>query len=270
MSSVSTQPTETVTPFYGYVSGIFDIQRFFINDVNAAASTDISAGLQTVVADLKDLSSNNLNDVNVGILTKIDDVNQIITNEQTRLKKKEESINEIEESKMRMITLNNNYAEKKKYYTKMLIALAIGLALCLTLFIVGMYVPIPLVVNVLFIAVVFAIVSIYCLKKYMFIATRNSIHFDQANINPPRAASTQTTNQQNVTGDPASSNNNGTYESIDSGALSTCVGSLCCSTGTVWDVSGQKCFPNKESFTGFSSKEVQEFSPCEFDSYSAY
>lgn len=172
----------------------------------------------------------------------------IVDNETERLNKKEQNINDLVASKERAIQLNMNYIQRKEEYRKMMICLIIGLSVILAVVILKMFLPIPSVVVSLCVIVVFAVVAIYSFQIYVQINNRDDMDFEKIKMNPPSVlSSTQIQHQLVENRKISSANGVNIFSTMD---LGLCIGSACCSSDTVWDVSGQMCKPNpKENFT---------------------
>lgn len=187
-----------------------------------------------------DLSHN----VAPAILSKQQDMKDIIDAETSRLQTKERSINELTDSKKRMIQLNNNFIERKEQYTKMLIAVVIGLAIFLFLRIIGLILPIPgFLMNIIFIIIILT-VSFYCYQTYVILLSRDKLDFEKINTTPPLVLHREQI-QSNLDANVKKGNLLGTIN------LGLCQGSDCCDAGTEWDVSNQHCVSKNNVIQGF-------------------
>ena len=220
-----------------------------------------------------DLSNSNIGSA---VLAKQYDMQKIVIDENTRLNKKQESINDAITSKKRMIQLNNNFIERKAQYQKMLIAIIIGLAIYFVLYVIDRYLPIPDAIFFLILIITFIGIGIYCFNIYLIIINRDQMDFNKLNIAPPvTISSTQSQDASNA------QLSNGNMDLLGSLQLS-CLGSSCCSAQTKWDVSAQLCIDgftpmleiNNEQVLKKNnikiSEKVSVFSPSEFDNYSIY
>ena len=188
-----------------------------------------------------DLSHN----VAPAILSKQQDMKDIIDAETSRLQIKERSINELTDSKKRMIQLNNNFIERKEQYTKMLIAVVIGLAIFLFLRIIGLIIPIPgFLINTILIIIILTVLF-YCYRIYMVLLSRDKLDFEKINTTPPLVLSREQI-QSNLDANAKKGNLLGTIN------LGLCQGSDCCDVGTEWDISNQHCISkNNINIQGF-------------------
>jgi hypothetical protein len=238
----------------------------------------------------EDISNSNIGDA---VLAKQYDMQKIVKNENIRLNNKQTSINDAITSKKRMIQLNNNFIERKLQYQKMLIAIIIGLAIYFAMYIIDRFLPIPDAIFFLILIVTFIGIGIYCFNIYLIIINRDLMDFNKLNIAPPfTILSTQAQDASNA------QLSNGAMDLLGNLKMS-CLGSSCCSTGTIWDVSAQLCINNNDGFTPIIeinfdnfkiitqnntktnntpylkknikvSDKITVFSPSEFDNYSIY
>jgi hypothetical protein len=227
------------------------------------------------------MSNNNVGNVAENILEKTlekqSEMNTIITDEMNRLESKKNTVDDIVDSKERMIQLNTNFIERKQEYQKMMIALIIGLAICIILYTINDAFPIPSVITSLILIITFAGVFIYCFNVYLIIVNRDNMDFEKVYMKPPIIDSKDL----------------GQSSTVKSGDLlgyltaGICFGSSCCSAETVWDVSSSLCVDkpvsstesfdplmkvNPNSFKIISQTTItpKYFSPDEFEIYSIY
>ena len=202
----------------------------------------------------------------------------IIKDETEHLNKKKQSVNDVLTSKERMIQLNTNYIERKAQYQKMLIALIIGLAVYILIYLIKQFIPIPDVVVSLIIIIIFSVIAIYCFNIYLVIINRDPMDFDKINKPPPVTLTASQINQSIASNLAGSSNGNA--DLLATLNMGTCSGSSCCSIGTVWDISSQLCIED-DTFKTMSNDEpvykvvnqtvnARIFTPSEYDSYSIY
>jgi len=205
--------------------------------------------------------------------TDINTINTIINNETERLNQKKQSVNDILTSKERMIQLNTNYVERTAQYQKMLIAVIIGLAIYLFLYLINKVVPIPDVIFSLILIVVFLVIGIYCFNVYLVIINRDPMDFSKINKPPPNKSTPAQIDNANASNAKSSGVN------LLPDEANMCIGSSCCSLDTtVWDISSQKCIEKFD--TMFKDQPVfrmvkqtantKTFTPNEFEAYSMY
>jgi hypothetical protein len=244
----------------------------------SAATTSSTTILSPPQSIIVDMSNNNVGNVSENVLEKQNQMNKIIDQEMARLDSKKSTVDDIVSSKERMYQLNTNFIERKQEYQKMMIALIIGLAICIILYTVNNFLPIPSVLITLILIVTFAGVFIYCFNVYLVIVNRDRMDFQKIDTTPPVI---DTKNQGQSTGGG---------NLLDGINMGMCLGSSCCSEETTWDVSAQLCVPAASATTGRrdgfepllkvdsnSFKNVsqtvflpQHFSLNEFEKYSVY
>ena len=227
---------------------------------------------------IKDMSLNMTN-VSDHTLQKQTQMNAIIDDEKTRLENKQKTVDDMIDSKERMIQLNSNFIARKQEYQKMMIAVIIGLAICIILYTINNFVPIPSVITTVILIITFAGVLIYCFSVYTVIANRDHMDFEKINMKSPVIPVEQQ-------GQSKASSGGGT-NLLNSLTAGMCIGSSCCSPTTVWDTSNNLCaLKPPENFEPFEPllkvnadsfnvvkqnvKSPQSFTPNEFDGYSSY
>jgi hypothetical protein len=97
------------------------------------------------------------------------------------------------------------------------------------------------------------------------ISSRDKMDFDKIATTSPKILSTSEIAAQ-------LKENQTSGDILGSLNLGGCIGSSCCDTGTVWDISGQMCKPTVlpkqiEKFTMNSSSSVVPYEKSEFDKY---
>jgi len=204
--------------------------------------------------------------------------NNIIKNENDRLIKKKQSVDNVLTSKERMIQLNTNYIERKAQYQKMLIAVIIGLAVCIAVYIINKFIVIPDVIFSLILIITIVGIAIYCFSIYIIIVNRDPMDFNKINKPPPATLTPIEITKAKEANLAGSSNGSADLLGILTGA---CSGSECCSKTSKWDVDTQLCISSTDTFqTLFNNEPVFKvvnqnintkfFTPFEFDQYSIY
>lgn len=197
----------------------------------------------TIVSPTRFASDISNNNIGSAVLAKQDDMQKIIKNENARLDIKQKSINDAITSKERMIELNANYTKRKTQYQKIMIAIMIGLVIYFTVYIIDSILPIPDALFFLILIITFVSVAIYCFNIYLIIINRDPIDYDKLNIAPPPTlSSVQIQNAKNANLSTGNMNLLGDLNIL------TCMGSSCCSTGTIWDVSAELCLKDRDTF----------------------
>lgn len=230
-----------------------------------------------VTAIIADISLAKLTNVSDNTLQKQTQMNAIIDDEKARLENKQKTLDDMIDSKERMIQLNSNFIARKQEYQKMMIAVIIGLAICIILYTINNFVPIPSVITTVILIITFAGVLIYCFSVYTVIANRDHMDFEKINMKSPIIPVDQQGQSKASSGGEM-----GTYL-LDSLTAGMCIGSSCCSSDTVWDVSKGLCQPKGDGFEPLlkvnadsfnvvkqNNKSPFSFTPNEFDHYSSY
>lgn len=199
------------------------------------------------------------------IMEKQQEMNDIISFEQSRLAQNEQNINDLVNSKERAIQLNMNYIQRKKEFKKILIGFIIALAIVMVFVVLKIYLPIPSSVITLVTIVVFSVFGIFSFNTYVKIQNRDEMDFDKVKMKSPNVLSS--VQIQNQLMDNSKISKSGT-DVLSSNDLGLCSGSACCANGTVWDVSGQICV--KEHFTTEQKGSFIPNEPTEFVIYSIY
>jgi len=164
------------------------------------------------------------------IITKQNDIENIIDIEGKRLIDKKKSIELIEISQNRLVSLNENYNKRNFEYVKMMIFTASGLAIIWLLKILNVN---SMIFSFMLIIILSAI-TIYCFSVYVDIASRDNIYFDEIKMSP---TDSYLPNGNSIT-KPSSLNSSSLNSSF--GPL-TCFGSACCSIDTAWNTETKLC-----------------------------
>lgn len=221
---------------------------------------------------ISDVSRNTINNVSDNTLQKQTQMDVIIQDETKRLENKQNTVSDMIDSKERMIQLNSNFIAIKQEYQKMMIAILIGLAICIILFIVNNFVPIPSVITTVILIITVAGVLIYCLSVYTVIVNRDHMDFEKIKMKSPIIPVEQQGQRY------------GSMNLLNSLTAGMCIGSSCCSPSTEWDLSNSLCAiksaetfepllkVNADSFNvvNQNSKLPLSFTPNEFVDYSSY
>ena len=155
--------------------------------------------------------------------------NQIINNEQQRLNTKQQSIDLAKTSQNRMLVLNNSYSARYNATTKIVLVIVVVFIIFIGLMFLQKAVPaIPSGIMDLAYIVDLSIGAIICLMIYMNIQTRDPVYFDQISIPSPVIPDSSGAIQSTST-------------SMNTGFGITCIGQMCCSTGTTWDSTSNTC-----------------------------
>lgn len=229
---------------------------------------------------ITDMSLNRLNNVSDHTLQKQTEMNAIINDETNRLEDKQQTVDDMIDSKERMIQLNSNFIARKQEYQKMMIAIIIGLAVCIILYTINNFLPIPSAIISIILIITFVGVFIYCFTVYTVIANRDHMDFEKIIMKSPVIP----VDQQGQRDQTNSSGVGGSTNLLGSLTAGMCIGSSCCSVQTIWDTSKNLCVKgpvesfepllkvNADSFNVIKQnvKSPQSFTPNEFDEYSSY
>lgn len=266
---VSTNP---LPPSYVDVKGVFNLQKDMVG--NLAGNTDPRS--KEIVKSI----STNLNGLYStfvasgasaeGVLEKQGDMLAIIEQENDRLTKKKDDIDNAYSGKQRAVQLNESY--RRKYNQMMKIVLVIIVSLILFIFVTFLSKRFPMVPSFVFEILSITIISAGIFMVYfMTINTlkRSPTDFDELYLQSPG------TGGNTVTSKVAPPNLQDLLKGIN---LNQCMGSSCCDVGTRWDTGNVRCIGN--SVVTFStiqqSYDVGDFygrmsvmpnSPNEFDGY---
>jgi ABC-type multidrug transport system fused ATPase/permease subunit len=276
---------------YGDIGGLIEYQKNYLSgllkmfDSPASVLTPTQKENAIAINSSVNTLSNDLSfNVAPAILEKQQEMNKIITDETNRLKQKENSINELTDSKKRLIQLNTNFIERKEQYKKMVIAVVIGLAVYLAVYFIGTYVPLPETLVTFILVVTITVIIIYCLRIFAVMNNRDKMDYEQVSFIPPVTMTPAEISSQLGKNKTAAMTGGNLLSALD---LGLCVGSSCCSADTVWDAETQKCKdatpPAQSSFTTMGNAETSAFkenglisgntgyfAPSEYDGYSPY
>ena len=218
-----------------------------------------SQELNNINTNLDQISTALGNNTSGNILSQQTGVDGIVTNEINRLNDKKQTIDSAITTQKRMVQMNDSYIKRQRDYTKILVAISVGIVLM----IFAAYFsytseslrPLATIFDIVIIVAVF----IYCFWTYYNMSARDNVYYDQlyvyGNPSPPQYYDEAT---MNVASKDASGN--------------TCTGPACCSAvaGTTWDASGNVC-TKKEGFLNQQVRPLADralpFSPSEEDDY---
>jgi len=263
------------------------VQSPLLNTVNGETS-DITQQINDINATLGEINSSITATSVSNILSQQDGIQTIVDTEMTRLNDKKESIDRAIMTQKRMMVMNDSYTKRQQAYTKIVIAISIGLFLLILVRIMSyQYQSYDSLGNFLTILII-VITLIWCAWAFVAIWRRDPVYFDQLNFIPndylPRGSNENVAGsiiQSTVAGQGSGELISGTNANIHS----TCVGAACCSnsTHTTWDPSNNVCV--KESFIGNTlpaqvppttipnnvkrDDTIPSFLPSEYDQYRA-
>jgi hypothetical protein len=250
---------------YVNLNTLTNLDLGYLNALPSGTITDYQ-GINHINSGLNSVKTALANDTTPFILSKQTDMKKIVDDETTRLNAKETSVNEVVSSKKRMIDLNDNYIQRTREYTKMVIAIVIGLAIWLFLVVLNNFSPIPDGIFTITLILLFSFISIYCLQIYFKILSRDRLDFNKIEVAPPKKLSPEELEKQTA----ENKKNGNLFGGLDGG----CIGSLCCDDGTKWDSTTQTCkLPTAQlnpTSTGTPISGFTTMSSIKSDKYSLY
>ena len=249
-----------IPPYYTDISGIFNLQKNFVQTLTPSQGdvvSGISTNLNTLFTSFKD-GGRTADDV----LTHQSDIMNIVQTEKDRLTTKKDDIDAAYIGKQRAVQLNESYRLKYRQFMKILLVIIVTLVLFIVMTFLSKQFPfIP--------SFVFEILSVFIISAGHFI-----IYFMMINL---LSRSNTYYNELNI---PGPTSGDGTVSTTRAGTsgiqnlfadinLNQCIGSSCCSGGTKWDAATSKCI--KEPFTtiqlSYDRSLVKANSPNEFEDY---
>jgi hypothetical protein len=184
----------------------------------------------------------------------------ILNDEQKRLLKKKDNIDNVLDGQKRILSFNENYRLRiADYTTLMLIIIACIITIFCIYRISKRFPAVQSIFELLMIVVIFFFIHrLYF--KYLDILSRDNVNYNELKFTPPLTMSPDEIKQQQ-TENAKTGNLLGTIN------LGLCLGSYCCSKGTTWDIATGTCIPNKTGFSNMSGNVDANY-PNEFDRYS--
>jgi ElaB/YqjD/DUF883 family membrane-anchored ribosome-binding protein len=220
-----------------------------------------SQELTNINTNLNQISTALGNNTSGNILSQQSGVDSIVTNEINRLNEKKQTIDGAITTQKRMVQMNDSYIKRQRDYTKILVAISVGIVLMIFAAYFSYTSESLRPLATIFDIVIIVLVFIYCFWTYYNMSSRDNIYYDQLYMygspSPPQYYDEATINAAAASKD-ASGN--------------TCTGPACCSAiaGTTWDASGNVCI-KKEGFTNQRARPLADkampFSPSEEDDY---
>lgn len=193
-----------------------------------SGSSEINKQLESIYVNLSSLQGTQVN-----AMTKQTNVKQLIDGETNRLNAKKNTIDQAVDNQKRIIYFNDNSRKMSLAYLRILITIAISLAMVYLVRVVfhhyGDSLP-DMLFNVLIVAIV-SIGMIVSYNYYLAILRRDPYNFDELKLSRP--------DMGNISGN--------TDDKLKIGSFASCVGSQCCtpstpdSPGTEWNETQGKC-----------------------------
>jgi hypothetical protein len=184
------------------------------------------------------------------VLTRQEEVTDIVTTEKDRLMLKKQSIDNALVGKKREIELNDSYQKKQAEYNKIKLAWVIALAISVLSIILKKqlsFVP-SFIFDLVTIIVLFG-ASIYTISVLVEVSRREKINFNKLDLPEPVA---RTADELRAAAAAAAKEEGG--DLLSGMNLYGCVGSYCCSPGTKWDNDVSKCVHDEE----YDPNEIQD------------
>ena len=248
-------------------AGLLNLQKDHLLDLgNSTSMDDTQAGtyISDIAGDLDKLKdAYQEKDITTrDIVTHQNDVVNLVNNETTRLNQKKSNIDLAIEGQKRMITLNDSYRMRYRYYLYIVITILITTILYVVIKFLSNYLTfIPGAVYDLLLIIIFfaAIYIIY--MTYLDIIRRDSMDFNKLNFNRPKEGDAKA---------DASITNVGADSEQDATSVEVCKGQECCDgvDGIIYDETAGKCI--EESGFSLINGLVKANDPNEFANYSKY
>lgn len=184
------------------------------------------------------------------VLTRQEEVTDIVTTEKDRLILKKQSIDNALVGKKREIELNDSYQKKQAEYNKIKLAWVIALAISVLSILLKKqlsFVP-SFIFDLVTIIVLFG-ASIYTISVLVEVSRREKINFNKLDLPEPIV---RTADELRAAAAAAAKEEGG--DLLSGMNLYGCVGSYCCSPGTKWDNDVSKCVHDKE----YDPNEIQD------------
>lgn len=239
------QPTNFID-----LSGIFQAQKNYLTGLSVQSSdTNLNGKVKTLQTQLDKINSNftDSNTSSSQVLDHQQKMIDIVDTEKNRLLQKKQNIDSALESRKRAALLNESYRQRYYQYIRMIIVVIVTLVIYVALvFLSRAFSFIPSFVFDIIYVILFAAGFFICYYIYLDINSRDKMYFDQIDLDGPSILTPdQISKKKNAAGKAG--------DLLGSITLTGCVGNDCCSTGTVWDVSGGVCVVQSDIQTAISS-----------------
>ena len=243
MSTPETTPKVDLKSF-------FDLQkRYLQGTLQKSDDTELNEQITELQSELDSL--NNVYDIsnltNADLLTKQDQVHNILNEEKNRLEKQKSVVENSYIAKEREMQLNNSYRLRQHEVNKMLAVIVFGLFLIIIIILVNRrFSFIPESGITIALIIIISLVGIYCLRQIFKIILRSHMDFTKISTDEPAELKKQSAemDESNL---------------LAANELEYCVGPACCNEDTEFDVmcSKIKCrrvsrnYRNIHKFTAF-------------------
>lgn len=271
---MSTDSSNTIPKYYVDVSGVFNIQRDFVNRFSNDSNPDSQQAVANVSTGLNSLYNKILdsNSSSESILERQEKMKAIVQTESQRLNKKKDDIESAILGKKRAVDLNESYRLRYEQYMKIIIVIIITLVIFIGITFLSKRFPfIPSFVAEIasIIVISIGIFTIYYMTIDML--SRNRTYYNKLNLTGPNK---DVGNSINIQG----STTNSISDLLSGSNMKMCVGSSCCDKGSHWDTGNAICVGNtiagfttiKQAYSlekNYNKGEVKPNTPTEFDNY---
>ena len=240
------------------LGSILNVQSNYIQNLSSDDS-ELATQLSGVDSKLNSLKTS-YDDANISandILTKQQEVDKIVSDENERLNDVKQTVDDVLIGEKRNIQLNETYRLRQQQYTKIKIIISFALLLCVLFTLLGKYIPvIPSVIITIIIIITMTTSIIWCITIYSAVLRRDKINYNELDIDNTTYPSTSEANEQQrramLQGDLLNASGN------------VCSGPACCNprpvgdnstvgAWTKWNETEQKCLSD-EGFTTIQSR----------------
>lgn len=230
MSTTETSPKVDLRSF-------FDLQkRYLQGSLQKSDDKELNKQITTLQAELDTMNNvyNNSNITNADLLTKQQQVHNILDEEKKRLEKQKSVIETEYVVKQREMQFNDSYRLRQHEVNKMLTVVVFGLFLMIALILVNRHYSF-LTDSAMTIAmvVIISLVGIYCLNQIFKILLRSHMDFTKLAMDEPEELK-----KQSAKADES--------DLLAANDLEYCVGPACCHEGTSFDNEQLLCVPDAE------------------------
>jgi hypothetical protein len=191
-------------------------------------------------------------------ISKQQDMQTIVDNENARLKDKKDGIDNAYSSQQRAIYMNDNTQKRYNAYSRILFIVVIILFVIFALIMIQPYLPfIPSIIFNIIIIGLASFMIIYCLGIYSDIQRHEKIDYDRYSNKPLIAGLGDTSNNYD---------NSNNYDT----SFGFCANSTCCAEGTFFDTTIHQCSPGNPPGYKQGFQNIADNSPYEYSEYSKY
>jgi len=230
---MTTPATLTSSPHFD-LNSMLNLQKFYAHDLTKIKINPGPAGddandnaIKGLTAKLNSMSTN-VSDSQAqahAVLFKQKIVNNILETESDRLDAKKANIDTAMQGQKRMIALNNNYQKRYAAYTKIMIAITVGLVIYIFMDRLMALMPfIPELVFYIIIIVILGGIIFYCYLVWIDVKRRELTNFDEIALPAPDLSGTPTASSSTTPSTtPSGAGGPGSKTDYDG-----CVGQDCC------------------------------------------